>query len=248
MNNNAFTIYTTGIGDWRSDKLVHLWVRELRNFIISKIPSIFDINIMHFDPLLKITNSHDINENENNNLINFYNQTLKKNKNCRIIDEVFIMDYFPFQSLNPFHIVLDFAHIFHYTDQPGEVLCNANNKKYKLHSIYLGYLGNDFEYKEKRKSAQYFPFYVSDQGQVITYIDFLIINGYNFDTHEPQIFLHYYPMDILRQLGNSLREKNKIFDPDQLYSSNNKDNLVQALFDENSNEHILDDIVSDIAM
>lgn len=138
---NKFCIYTTGICDTNQyDKLFKYWQDSLCDHICSMIPSRFtSIEIIHSDIIYK--NFELINE------LKIYNRISKHIIQKEELD-------FDKISKTQSYIIIDFAHIFYYTNIPIKITPYGSSRVYigghyneplgepiNLNIVYLGYVG-----------------------------------------------------------------------------------------------------------
>jgi hypothetical protein len=206
---NVFTVYTTGIADWGNLNLIKLWHSEIKPLILSKILPAYNIKIIHYDPLKGISTELLDGATQNN----FYNYVFDDNIMRLHKNEEFHEEYFPIRDIpGDTHIIVDFAHIFEYTNRPGEVFVSdpklsqqekMRRQRIKLHSIYLGYLGrsdnkNGIPVKNILNiKSLVFPFYITPTRRLFTYIDHMIIHQQSFDTLYPNDLLFEYCANII---------------------------------------------------
>ena len=106
--NNIFTIYTTGLYDSGSNtNLIDLWNSDVRDNIINLIPENFRIRFIHYDPLVVWNNDKSKFEKiENQGKITTIKSELevilqkKDMENNRVIESIFINEYFAFMKYN----------------------------------------------------------------------------------------------------------------------------------------------------
>jgi len=182
-----FVIYTTGIFNYgnQKDSYVKLW-KQIYDKIKLKIPQKQKIIVEHYESQ-KYFNYDDEKE-------------LLSIPNSHINHEPFRID-----KINLHHIVVDFAHIFKYTDFKNTVklnnttypkICDEYKKHpetmFKINSVYTGYfadidLNNNTTSKHKMLDLLLSSFDVDDNNNVYTYIDKMIDKNIKFD--------HVYPQD-----------------------------------------------------
>lgn len=155
--NNIIRIYTTGLSnglnalynDHTEQNIAKIY-NELKQTIFEQIPTRFTIIIRHYDPIL--TDNWDnlkmIKLHENISYLESISKDDEKHK--YVISSKFIQTKLPLSEINNIspHIILDFAHIFTYTNNSNTV---EHGKYYNdfnptIHSgfnvLRFGFLGN----------------------------------------------------------------------------------------------------------
>jgi hypothetical protein len=191
--NTLFTIYTTGIFDVQ---IIDVWLNNgVLDRILECIPETYDkIQISHFDPLPAGSFRGPRADIERLNG--------EEKRRPRVIDSVFSNQNFPIETILEIHadlkdyIIIDNAHIlkptgrlkeFNYTPSdipanPGGGIVNVSNPKTALlNALYLGY--------PLIYNIEPFKFFDVRDGNVITFKDKLLINGW------PGRFMYDYPRD-----------------------------------------------------
>lgn len=209
---NIFYLYTTGIVNWGNfgnidQNLIILWNNQIRDIILSKIPDNFQINIVHFDPLLDIDKVNT--ENIKLQQIEYVNENLIPSDlaNDRIIESEFRREGIDINDISNPHLVLDFAHVFnfiplvnnvtidgYYGEEPSELL--------NLNVLRTGFIGNGFGKSFTLSDT----IRIEQSGQVKTYIDKMIELGIDYDTKNPELFFEDILKKIILGFENIIKE------------------------------------------
>ncbi len=232
---NTFTIYTTGIFDWGKTNLFRPW-QIIKEKIIHSLPEKFtNINIKHYDPLIDIhgnkinldplIRTQLLNIDDNNCEIIESHLPLDDESHLPLDDESHLPlddeSHLPlddeshsFFNEQDSYIIIDFAHIFEYTVELHKVKLFDSHKEFSLNAIYLGYLG-ELQPKEycldisNLSLLDNLPFIIRfDNGELITYIDYLIINHHDFNKSNPQDYFYDILIEFRRNIFNDYRDKN----------------------------------------
>lgn len=198
-----FHIYTTGLGNWQdftSEKeekspvqhndqnLIKIWNQDVREHIFSLVPDQFKIKLYHYDPLTYSNDQASLKKYVKTNLI------VTEKAISRVDSSEFIAKNLDITNLQEPYIILDIAALFRY--EPSKIhtvqyhkLENGKwllGKELTLNSVRFGFMGDI----NPRLLAKTKLFEVTQDGQVLTYIDKMIqINAqqqvYKFDPHSP---------------------------------------------------------------
>lgn len=215
FDNQPFYLFTTGIVNWANfnsddQNLIEIWNRNLRNFIISKIPNNFYIILNHYDPLFDADLSP-MKGREKEDVIKYIQQNLIPNDNLhpRIIESQFSpnrIDPYWIQGFDFPHLILDFAHIFVHPPIQNHVTIGGHygedkSKLIKLNVLRTGFIGNgfgkDFTLTDNIR--------IKPNGQIETYINKLIELEIEYDPVNPSDFIG----SILNQVIASFERKLK---------------------------------------
>lgn len=219
--NNTYNIFTTGIVNWfgfddDEQNLINFWNNELKNIIISKIPSNFtEIKIYHYDPILTIFEGNLIQlpEGSQRNEIKDYvdkNLILNDKATDRVNHSEFIdtrLDIDTVQEIGQPYIVLDFAHIFRYIQIPNYVTYanyyreGLNQEPLSLNVLRTGFIGNGFG----RDFSKANTFRINPDGSLYTYIDKMIDLEIDYNIDEPQKYFE----EIVKDVNNLIIDKIK---------------------------------------
>lgn len=204
VEDNIFYIYTTGIGEWGDlTKASNSWIKFLRQQLLSIIPEKFNINIIHYDPLIyEGDNIHDIDKVIEDINIQVITSDIEIE---RIKESKFISTILNINNIkrDKPHLLLDLAHIFTYPKYKNiELLIDGNSTLYSdINCVYPGYCG-EFQ-EEFGFSAQYICtsnfIKINENGQVITYIDKLYEHNIKVDK--------FYPDKSIYNIFSIIRKK-----------------------------------------
>jgi hypothetical protein len=271
LQDDIFHIYTTGIANWGDfdsydQNLVNLWNERLRDLIISKIPSKFNIKLYHFDPIFTIKEGYgavlleegvqrnSIKEYINNNLIPY------DYGNNRVISSEFNDMPLNLNIPNP-HLIIDLGHVFRYPNKDSnnvklvESLVNiAGNynenagELLNLKALRTGFLGNAFGSLFSYADT----FRVSEEGTVKTFVDKLIELDYDYNINEPADFIEKIFKDIDIMLINKLKEikgNAPLWKIEHIYQAIKPDNidLLNSIMARFWNDIPIDEIINQVA-
>lgn len=225
-DNIYFNIYTTGLSNWQSygqdnQNLIRIWNNGIRESIINLIPANFQIKLYHYDPLLNIEAGlyKKINNADRKHSIDYINHNLILNDytNNRVNNSIFIDNKLNLETIQTPYIILDIAHIFIYPRKRKTVRQILSRRSYGeeliLNSVRFGFIGDELSLYLAKSNI----FKVTEDGQVITYIDKMIdINNkeekkdsgqksYDFDPTYPLGLLE----DIYRKIVGLIERKIK---------------------------------------
>jgi hypothetical protein len=225
-----FHIYTTGILDSGNlCAVINAWEKIVRERIIDKIrPHYNNIYIHHYDmhPIDNIgkLTMEKVLENEKKYDSEFKNEKI----NLNIIDKN--------------HIIIDFAHIFKYTND-GPILNNfvldsySTNysdykPKFKLNVVYFGYIG-EYQISDEGFSSHYIAksddFIQIKYGKIITYIDGLLLHEKTEEIIDPSSNIE----KIFKKVRNKVLEDLKIEKPfDLVFNKNISENVVKSIIEQ----------------
>ena len=222
--NNTFTIYTTGIANLHEE--IYTIVDDLQNYLLQNIcemiPNRFqNIDIIHSDILVrKYPSKEDVELYIKQNLIDI------KIDN-RIRRHEFTTKEFDFNQISKTksYIIIDFAHLFNYTDTLIDITDNGSTQVINiltkeilnLNIIYIGFL-NDTE--SSRTIARTKFFRVNDDNTIITLYNNLlrtnITSIFPVVNYIPSLTNNYNPAILLELLSLNIKDRYnedyKIFD------------------------------------
>lgn len=232
-SNNTYNIFTTGIVNWfvfddPEQNLIEFWNQELKNFIISKIPSNFtEINIYHYDPILTILEGNLIKLPEGSQ-----REEIKKYVYDNLIPKDFAtdrvnhsefndtrLDINRIQKIEQPYIVLDFAHIFRYIQINGYVTYGKglNQDPLQLNVLRTGFIGNGFG----RNFSKANTFIINPDGSLYTYINKMIDLEIDYNIDEPQKYFE----EIVKEVNNLIIDNIKVMKGANMYQ-------IQHIIDE----------------
>ena len=217
-SNNTYNIFTTGIVNWfvfhdDEQNLINFWNNELKNIIISKIPSNFtEVKIYHYDPIFEIGNKK-IPEGRKRDEIKYYvyenlipeDFAIDRVSHSEFNDKELDIDRI--QKKNQPYIVLDFAHIFSYIRERNHVTYanyygeGLNQDRLQLNVLRTGFIGNGFG----RDFSKANTFIINPDGSSYTYIDKMIDLGIDYNINEPQKYFE----EIVKEVDNLIIDKIK---------------------------------------
>jgi hypothetical protein len=174
--------------------LIKIWNQDVREHIFSLVPDQFKIKLYHYDPLTYSNDQDRLEKNIKNNLI------VTERTISRVDSSEFIVKNLDITNLQEPYIILDIAALFRY--EPSKIHTVQYHKlddgkwllgkKLTLNSVRFGFMGDI----NPRLLAKTKLFEVTQDGQVLTYIDKMIqINAqqqgkvYDFDPHSPSHFI-----------------------------------------------------------
>ncbi|MFK7825053.1 MAG: hypothetical protein AB8G05_12935 [Oligoflexales bacterium] len=182
-----FYLYTTGIGSWGNTEIAEFWQKSLRESILSHIPDSFQVVIAHYDPLMDMIDNNSTIENYDSAKQVIEDLTKDDMQQERVSNSFFLPEFFDHNQVERPHLVIDFAHIYEYTNIKKVKKINDGEDEIPLNAIYFGYLGNDENLKYRILSLTKL-IEIDATGSATTYIDKLIENGYSFPSVYPSDF------------------------------------------------------------
>jgi hypothetical protein len=217
-DNNTFVIYTSGIANWVDvDTIIKNWIGyNILNNILTLIPDTYtNIKLRHYEPLYYgVENAKKIHPSQ----VKKIKDLLQNNdlKYDRVTQSLFFPESLPDIKMTKDYLIIDFAHIFQYTNQIGIVKLaghyNENDLfEKKLKTVYIGFIGNPIDENLNGDIVSHGIilnnfFKVLDNGQVETYIDKMIQMNYDFDPKYPQDKINHIINNVKKNLMNKWRE------------------------------------------
>ena len=186
-----------------------IWQNYLMKTCLRQLPDRYEMKVVHLDPLSTIIDTDQYCKEE------IESAQDDKYMECHV-ENAFSPDTFKEIERVPCHLLIDMVSILGYTN-PKQVR-DSIGAIFPLSSVNVGNVPNFSDLL-----AQCKIFSIQPDGSVITYIDKMIVLGYNFDRNAPFLFI----FDLLRQN----------FDPHQYEVCLNA--LMNLLFDENLNPNDL---------
>ena len=150
---NIFRLYTTGLGNWleayegnTSNQNIYQYYELFKENIFSQILNRFpgyQISISHFDPLLIEEISEEKVDLQEKNIEFLKELCVNERQLPRIINSQFYDHKFHenLVDISEPHIILDFAHIFSYTENP-DIQRLEDRNIVNLNILRFGFLGN----------------------------------------------------------------------------------------------------------
>jgi len=231
-------IITTGLGDpikfndttrKYTDIYYNIWITlifpQVKRLIQKYFPTIEFIKVYNYDKFdsqfaLLQYQDNDTSPMILDNTISNYNFTIGEYLKIKEMPE----------NINSPIIIFDFAHIFNYCKTIGLIEIAGHyqelDKGTQIYSncLYLGYLG---EIQKEHNSAfltenlnntniiNYLDFFIIRNGIVITYIDRLIEQNYDFQ-YDPQSFIHNILNKIRSEYFKAIRELKSSLNPNNI--------------------------------
>lgn len=212
-----FHVYTTGLSNWQSQEgnqnIIEKWNSEVIVNIIKLIPTEYKICFRHFDPLVSIDLINISNEERLKEIDRIKTFLLQNFEDDRVIGSVFIDKYLNLEELIPPYIILDFAHIFVYTDTMHTVqkIIETPSGEFKgdgqdllINSVRFGFIGDPNPLQLAKSKI----FEIQEDGTVKSYIDKMIeINNNNgFTNPDDRIFKFnsINPDEIIYDIKNKI--------------------------------------------
>ncbi len=211
-----FYVYTTGIGYTSGDilpndrtgipELINLWNERFRARILELLPQyVNQIYFAHHDILINELDDTFPSDSQKRRMVERFNELLQMpdmTSDDRVVSSIFTskpLDFNQVQSTNS--LVIDFAHIFRY-DLNTVKRVYVGPTRYNISSIYLGFLGENFNSNGFRtwNLIDIPMFNVQPDYQIETYIDKFIRLGYNFNVENPQDFFANKITQFKRQM------------------------------------------------
>jgi hypothetical protein len=229
-NPNTFIIYTTGLSNGlnalynnSSEQNIAKIYNELKLNLFGQIPDKFKIIIRHYDPIsIDSYNCDDLKIKKLRENISYLKAVSKDDKNHpSVISSKFIQSKLPLDKINIMypHIILDFAHIFTYTNNPETLIHGKyyNESKQTIcrdfNVLRFGFLGNNIS---KAIFASDKLFNVDNDGNVLTLttnmrqrLSFLLDNIYHEDPVE-KLFTELIRDGIKEDISLGLQKINSI--------------------------------------
>ena len=262
LQNQQFTIYTTGILDAQNllevpkSGIIDCWNEKIRQNILAMIPERFDISIYHYDPFKpQLSENEFIIYRDQIDIVLYNSLNLKDLESERVKNSIFYNSKLPsIENIRSPHIVIDNSHIFSYTqighslytqyygrNYMGEEDTYIKDTQYKINSIYFGYIGN-FYYADRKFSNTYildsYFFKVNDDDSITTFIDKLI--DLRKDSNE---FAEYDIEKIYKNIADKIECNFKSLYEIQNGNLNNWLNQFESYFNQNIAKAIIFDIV-----
>jgi len=240
----VFHIYTTGIINWGTieednpHNLINRWNNGVRQSIIDKIPKKFNIEIHHYDLMLRVSKDppdklQDINQYIVDRLIPCDNQ------NTRVNSSEFIVNSFNSTLINRPYLVFDMAHVYSFLPRVATVKNNNlysipsdsnqpenEDEQIELHVLRTGFMGDVIPFELAKSDS----FRIFDDGTVRTFVDQIIESSeYTLEEYdEPYDFIENIMKKIKRKLENKIIEytDKKLFEIYEFANTFYKNNLT----------------------